>query len=197
MRGRLVLATLNPSKARELEELLAGIPYEVVRLSTVPGATLPDETEATYEGNALLKARAACRVTGALALADDSGLEVDALGGEPGVRTARYGGPGLTEAQRYQRLLDALAGVPAARRTARFRCVIALVDPEGSEQLVEGSVEGRIAEAPLGSHGFGYDPVFLYPPLDRTFGELTADEKAPLSHRGRAVAAARKALLGR
>ena len=195
MPRQLVLATLNPSKARELEELLAGIPYRIVRLSTVPGAVLPEETEATYEGNALLKARAACRATGALVLADDSGLEVDALGGAPGVRTARYGGPGLTEAQRYEALLDALVGVPAARRTARFRCVIALVDPAAGEQLVEGSVEGLIAEAPRGSHGFGYDPVFLYPPLGKTFGELTADEKAPLSHRGRAIAAARKALL--
>jgi XTP/dITP diphosphohydrolase len=192
---RLVLATLNPGKARELAELLAGVPYELVPLSAVAGAALPEESEDTYEGNALLKARAACRLTGARALADDSGLEVDALGGAPGVQTARYGGAGLTDADRYRRLLDALAGVPTPRRTARFRCVIAIVDPGGGEALVEGRVEGLIAEAPRGGHGFGYDPVFLYPPLGKTFGELTADEKAPLSHRGRAVAAARKALM--
>jgi XTP/dITP diphosphohydrolase len=192
---RLVLATLNPGKARELAELLAGVPYELVPLSAVAGAALPEESEDTYEGNALLKARAACRLTGARALADDSGLEVDALGGAPGVQTARYGGAGLTDADRYRRLLDSLAGVPTPRRTARFRCVIAIVDPGGGEALVEGRVEGLIAEAPRGGHGFGYDPVFLYPPLGKTFGELTADEKAPLSHRGRAVAAARKALM--
>jgi XTP/dITP diphosphohydrolase len=192
---RLVLATLNPGKARELAELLAGVPYELVPLSAVAGAALPEESEDTYEGNALLKARAACRLTGARALADDSGLEVDALGGAPGVQTARYGGAGLTDADRYRRLLDSLAGGPTPRRTARFRCVIAIVDPGGGEALVEGRVEGLIAEAPRGGHGFGYDPVFLYPPLGKTFGELTADEKAPLSHRGRAVAAARKALM--
>jgi XTP/dITP diphosphohydrolase len=191
-----VLATLNAAKGRELLGLLGEVPYSVVMLAEVPGATLPEETEPTYEGNALLKARAACRLSGALALGDDSGLEVDALGGAPGVRSARYGGPGLTDAERVGLLLDSLRGVPGPRRTARFRCVIALVDPAGHEHLVQGAVEGVIAEAPRGGGGFGYDPVFYYPPLARTMAELTEAEKALVSHRGRAVAAARRLLTG-
>jgi XTP/dITP diphosphohydrolase len=133
---------------------------------------------------------------GELALADDSGLEVDALGGEPGLRSARYGGPGLDDAARCQRLLDALAHVPAPRRTARFRCVIALVDPAGPEHLAEGTAEGVILGAPRGRAGFGYDPIFLSPPLGRTFAELSDAEKAEVSHRGRAVAAVRRLLTG-
>lgn len=191
---RLVLATLNPGKARELAALLGEVPYEVVPLGALPGATAPEETAATYEGNARIKARAAARLGGCLALADDSGLEVDALGGAPGVASARYGGPGLSDADRVRLLLRALAGVPAELRTARFRCVIALVDPAGSERLSEGVVEGLIAEAPAGDGGFGYDPVFYYPPLGRTFAELAAEEKARVDHRGRAMAAARAAL---
>jgi XTP/dITP diphosphohydrolase len=163
-------------------------------LADYPGATLPEETAATYAGNALLKARAAAAHTRALSLADDSGLEVDALGGGPGVRSARFGGPGLDDAGRCARLLEALAGVPAERRTARFRCVIALVDPDDGEQVVEGTVDGLIVAEPRGAAGFGYDPLFLYPPLGRTFAELAPDEKARVSHRARAIAAARRAL---
>lgn len=162
----------------------------------MPGATLPAETGATYRDNALLKARAAARLTGLPALADDSGLEVDALGGAPGLFSARYGGPGLDDAGRCARLLAALRGVPEGRRTARFRCVIALVDPRGGEHVVEGVAEGRIAEAPRGGGGFGYDPVFYYPPLGRTFAELTDTEKAEVSHRGRAARALRQLLAG-
>lgn len=131
------------------------------------------------------------------AIADDSGLEVDALGGAPGVRSARYGGPGLDDAGRVARLLDALRDVPDDRRTARFRCVIALVERDGRERIAEGVVEGVIVSAPRGTAGFGYDPVFLYPPLGRTFAELTEQEKARASHRGRAVAALRRLLAGR
>src|SRR5581483_11088276 len=163
----------NRAKARELAGLLADLPFEVRALAEVPGATLPEETGATYRDNALLKARAAA-ATGALALADDSGLEVDALGGAPGVRSARLGGPGLDDAGRCAHLLEALQGVPPEARTARFRCAVALVDPAGAERVVEGVVEGVILPAPRGSGGFGYDPLFLYPPLGRTFAELTA-----------------------
>lgn len=192
---KLVLATLNPAKSRELASLLADVPFEVVPLVALPGPRLPPEGESSYAANALAKARAAARLTGALALADDSGLEVDALGGRPGTGSARYGGPGLSDAERCARLLDELRGVPADRRRARFRCVIALADPEGSEQVVEAVAEGLIAQAPRGEGGFGYDPIFFYPPLGLTFAELPPEAKNQVSHRGRAVALARELLL--
>ncbi len=191
-----MLATLNRSKGRELAGLLHGIPYEIRLLADTPGARLPEETEDTYHGNALLKARAAARLTGHTALADDSGLEIDALGGEPGVRSARFGGPGLDDAARTALLLARLAQRPGAPRSARYRCVIAIADGAGREQVVEGVVEGVIAQAPRGGGGFGYDPVFVYRPLGRTFAELTEDEKARVSHRGVAARAARALLAG-
>jgi XTP/dITP diphosphohydrolase len=192
----LVVATLNVRKGRELCDLLAGVPYALQALADLPGASLPDESATSYRENALAKARAAARFTGQLALADDSGLEVDALGGAPGVLSARFGGPGLDDAGRVCHLLERLAGVEPARRTARFRCVIALVQPGGLEQLVEAAVDGVIAAAARGSGGFGYDPVFFYPPLGRTFGQLTNEEKSRVSHRGRALAEARRLLSG-
>jgi XTP/dITP diphosphohydrolase len=195
-RPRLVLATLNPAKARELVALLGDVPFELTALAEIPGAALPEETEDTYRGNALLKARAAARLAPGWVLADDSGLEVDALGGAPGVRSARYGRPALGDAGRYALLLEALAGVPPEKRTARFRCVIAILDPAGRESLAEGVVEGVIAEAPRGTNGFGYDPVFYYPPLGCTLAELPFEEKARVDHRGQAVRAARRVLTG-
>ena len=175
--------------------LLGELPYVVVPLADVPGATLPEETAETYEGNALLKARAALSLGADVVLADDSGLEVDALGGAPGVHSARFGGPELDDAGRTALLLERLRGVPPDRRTARFRCVIALVDSAGAVRTVEGLVEGRIAETPRGRGGFGYDPVFFHPGLGRTFGELTDSDKARVSHRGLAARAARALLL--
>jgi XTP/dITP diphosphohydrolase len=163
-------------------------------LAEFPGAGLPEETGDSYSANALLKARVAARHTGLLALGDDSGLEVDALGGAPGVRSARFGGPGLDDAGRCARLLAALGGVDEARRGARFRCVLALVDPAGGEHLVEGVAEGVILTAPRGRGGFGYDPLFYYPPLGRTFAELSEGEKRRVSHRGRAVESVRRLL---
>ncbi len=195
-RPRLILATLNPDKARELVSLLGDIPFEILSLSAVPGATLPPEGEDSYRGNALAKARAAARLSGALTLADDSGLEVDALGGRPGVRSARYGGHGLSDSDRCAALLAELQGVPRERRTARFRCVVGLVSPDGREEVVEAVVEGIIAEAPRGTGGFGYDPLFFYPPLDRTFAELDPAQKNRVSHRARALARAREVLKG-
>ena len=193
-RPRLVLATLNLGKARELAAHLGDIPYEVRVLAELPGAALPEETGDTYRANALLKARAAARFTGAWALGDDSGIEVAALRGAPGVRSARFGGPGLDDAGRCALLLEALRDVPPAERVARFRCVVALVDPAGGEHTAEGFVDGVITDAPRGRHGFGYDPVFLYPPLAQTFAELAPEEKARVDHRGRAVRAARRFL---
>ena len=193
---RIVLATLNPGKVRELTRLLGDLPIELVSLAEVPGATLPTETGETYVENPLIKARAVHRLTRHAVLADDSGLEVDALGGAPGLHSARFGGPGLDDAGRVTLLLERLSAVPSGRRSARFRCVIALVDEAGREHTVEGVAEGEIAAAPRGTGGFGYDPVFFHPPLGRTFGELTEEEKERVSHRGLAARAAR-AVLGR
>jgi XTP/dITP diphosphohydrolase len=194
-RRLLVLATFNRAKGRELELELAELPLEIRLLADVPGATLPAETGSSYAANALLKARAAARQAGALALADDSGLEVDALGGAPGLASARWGGAEADDAARCRLLLEALREVPAPRRTARFRCALALVDPDGPEHVVEESVDGVILEAPRGHGGFGYDPIFYYPPLGRTFAELTPAEKARVSHRGRALARLRRLLV--
>ena len=174
--------------------LLGAVPFQIKLLSEFSDAQLPEETGETYAENALVKARTASRLTGALALGDDSGLEVDALGGAPGLHTARFGGPGLTDRGRWELLLERLRDVPVARRTARFRCVIALAGPARGERVVESIVEGVIAAAPRGSGGFGYDPVFFYPPLGRTFGEISDEEKRRVSHRGRALAAARRLL---
>jgi XTP/dITP diphosphohydrolase len=190
----LVLATANPAKAVELRALLEGLPYRVLDLSDFPGLALPPEGLVSYVDNALGKARAVAAATGHLALGDDSGLEVDALGGAPGVSSARYGGPGLDDAGRCRALLQALASVPPARRTAHFRCVVALAERGGRETVVEGVAEGLILEAPRGAGGFGYDPLFLYPPLAATFAELPPEAKHQASHRGRAVARAREAL---
>lgn len=193
-RAVLVLATMNRAKELELRQLLGEVGREIRALADWPGAELPQETEGSYAGNALLKARAAVRVTGCSVLADDSGLEVDALDGAPGLHSARYGGPGLDDAGRVRRLLEALRDVPAERRTARFRCVIVLLEPGGGARFAEGVVEGVIAPSPRGTGGFGYDPVFFYPPLGRTLAELTDDEKRGVSHRARAVDAARRLL---
>jgi XTP/dITP diphosphohydrolase len=172
------------------------VPYEVTLLAGVAGATLPEETGATYGENALIKARAAMHATGATALGDDSGIEVDALDGGPGLHSARWGGPDLDDAGRNALLLERLRGVPAERRTARYRCVIAIVEPGGRERVVEGAVEGRIAEALHGAGGFGYDPLFFYPPFGCTFGEVSAQAKHQVSHRGVAARAARALLSG-
>ena len=196
MTQRVVLATFNPGKVRELACLLGDLPIELVSLAEIPGATLPEETGATYAENALGKARAVRRLAGCAALGDDSGLEVDALGGAPGLHSGRFGGPGLDDAGRVALLLERLRAAPAGQRRARFRCVIALVDERSREWTVEGVAEGEIAAAPRGAGGFGYDPVFFYPPLGRTFGELTDREKEGVSHRALAARAARALLSG-
>jgi len=182
---RIVLASANPGKLRELRALLPAC-IEVVSAVDL-GITLPPETGQTFAENALLKARAAARATGLIALADDSGLEVDALGGRPGVRSARYAGEKATDEENIALLLQELRSVPSERRTARFRAVIALVAPDGREALAEGTVEGRITDRPRGQHGFGYDPVFQPLSQERTFAEMTEEEKNRLSHRARAL----------
>ena len=191
---RLVLATANPDKARELAALLEG--FEVA----LRPVDLPDveETADTLEGNARLKAAAVMEATGELAVADDTGLEVDALDGRPGVRAARYAGPGATYADNVRKLLAELENVPSARRTARFRTVAVAVFPDGREVVAEGTVEGRIAESPRGEAGFGYDPLFVPDGGNgRTFAEMSAAEKSTISHRGRALRELSRLLLTR
>ena len=180
---------------RELRPLLEGIPFEIRTLADYPPFAMPEETGTTYEANALIKARAVAAHTCALALGDDSGIEVNALGGAPGVHSARFGGPSLDDRGRVRHLLRQIEHVPEAERYARFVCVIALVGPEGNETLVEGVCDGVLTREPRGTEGFGYDPIFFYPPFGLTFGEVTDDRKATVSHRGRAAAAARAALI--
>lgn len=186
-RLRLVLATGNPGKVRELRALL-GPEWEVTSLAE-HGVAGPEETGTSFAANALLKARHAARVTGLPALADDSGLEVDALGGAPGVWSARYAGPGATDEANNLRLLDALKSVPEAGRGARYCCVLAFVrghdDP--APLLVEGTWEGAIGRESAGSGGFGYDPIFIDAGSGRTGAQLSPAEKDARSHRGQAL----------
>jgi XTP/dITP diphosphohydrolase len=170
------------------------VPFRVLLLTELASATLPAEGTSSYADNALRKARAAAAMTGALAVADDSGIEVDALGGAPGVLSARFGGEALTDLQRCAELLARLQGVPDKNRTARFRSVVALVSPDGRQEVVEGTVEGRIAAGPRGNQGFGYDPIFFFPPLGLTFGELSPSMKARVSHRAIALGRAAELL---
>ncbi len=187
----LVLATVNRAKAREMTALLEGVSCRILDLGEFPGVALPPEGETSYADNALGKARAVVAATGCLALADDSGIEVDALDGRPGVLSARFGGEGLDDEGRNAEMLRALAGVPTARRTARYRCVIALCAPDGREAVAEGVVEGVLLDEPRGAGGFGYDPLFYYPPLAAAFAELAPEAKHAVSHRGQAMTRAR------
>ncbi len=187
---RLLLATTNPGKIRELRDLLAGCGWEILTPLDM-GLTLHvEETGQTYAENARLKAEAYARASGLVALADDSGLEVDALGGAPGLHSARYAGQDTTHADKMEALLAELRDVPDERRTARFRAVIVIATPDGRTFQAEGVCEGRIARAPRGAGGFGYDPIFLIAGGSRTMAELTAEEKNRVSHRARAAAAA-------
>lgn len=197
VRVRAVLATRNRHKLQEIAALLAeaNLPFDLVPIDDVaPGVALVED-EATFEANALAKARQAAAATGMAALADDSGIDVDALSGAPGVRSARFAGEPSDDQRNNLKLLDELRGVPAEMRTARFRCAAAFVD--GKRELVRtGSCEGRVLETPRGSGGFGYDPLFLVEGLGRTMAELSAGEKNQISHRAaafRALAAALRA----
>lgn len=186
---KVVLATNNPKKLAELRRILvaAGVRITVLGLGDVARYPEPEETERTFEGNAFLKATAACRETGLLAVADDSGLEVEELNGMPGVRSARWAGPACDDEDNNQLLLAQLDGVPVERRTARFVCALAMVSPDGERKVWHGKMPGHIAEAPEGDNGFGYDPLFVPAGLDVTSAELTPDEKDSISHRGIAV----------
>lgn len=182
-----VLATFNRDKARELMPLLAGAGVTLRTLAEFPGAQAPHEDGETLIDNARIKARAALAHTGLPAIADDTGLEVDALGGEPGVHAARYAGPSARYEDNVKLLLERLKGVAPAQRAARFRTVCVALFPDGREVVGEGTLPGRIVDAPRGSEGFGYDPVFELDGDGRTLAELPAVEKNAISHRSRAV----------
>ena len=183
----VVIATFNPHKLSEIRAILPELPVRLKALGEFPEALPAVEDGETLEKNALKKAEAAARFTGGWALADDTGLEVDALDGEPGVRSARYSGDGASGAANNAKLLAVLAGLPSEKRAARFACVCALVSPEGEKFLARGVLEGRIAAAPRGSGGFGYDPLFEVAGTARTLAELTEAEKNSLSHRAKAL----------
>ncbi len=182
----MVLATRNPDKGRELGALLGGLGIQLRTLAEFPSAPDVEEDGATCEANAIKKAKAIARSTGLPAVADDTGLEVDALGGRPGVFAARYAGEHATYEDNCRKLLKELDGVPAEKRTARFLTVAALAMPDGDCHVTKGILEGVITEECVGSKGFGYDPVFLVPELGRTLAELTAEEKNRISHRAKA-----------
>ena len=191
---KLLIATHNRGKQREYAHILHDLHLDLLTLGDLDISTDIKENGTTYAENALLKARGYAAISGLLTLADDSGLEVDALDGAPGIYSARYARRGASDKDRYRLLLSNLKGVPDERRTARFRCVIALVWPNGREELVEGVCEGRITHQPRGENGFGYDPVFYVPEHKCTMAELPAEIKNRISHRARAAQAALQVL---
>jgi XTP/dITP diphosphohydrolase len=195
--AELLVATNNAGKIRELTALLSNLPLRLRRLSEFPQIVEVEETGGTFAANAELKARLYSRQTNLWTLADDSGLEVDALNGAPGVLSARYGGAAATDAERNARLLAALNGTDEPHRTARFVCAIALYEPKAdTTKLFAGTCEGRIARHPRGNHGFGYDPLFIPTGYAHTFGELPDELKQQLSHRAHALHAVRAYLRG-
>jgi XTP/dITP diphosphohydrolase len=186
----LLVATGNPGKLAEIEEVLRSLPIQVLPLTSLSPPPKIIEDGKTFEENALKKARTLADFSGYTTLADDSGLVVDALGGAPGVHSARYSGEDATDTRNNEKLLGALADVPEERRTARFVCVLALCLPSSSggvHWFFHGECEGRITYRPKGKNGFGYDPIFFYPPSGRTFAELDRETKCRVSHRGKAL----------
>jgi XTP/dITP diphosphohydrolase len=192
----ILIATHNAGKLREYEDLLAGLPITFVTIADLGLTESPEETGKSYEDNARLKARFYARASGLLTLADDSGLDVDALHGAPGIHSARYGGREAPDDESRTRLLLArLEGVPDAERTARFRCVVALATPQGAIHTAEAWCEGVIGHEPIGDYGFGYDPVFIVAGKGVTMAQLPPDEKNRISHRAKAVQSIRPILL--
>ena len=188
---RVLIATQNAGKVREFRRLLLGIHADIVGLEQYDDVAAPEEYGATFLENASIKARYYSQCFNEIALADDSGLVVDALGGAPGIHSARYGGDGLTDRDRLELLLKNLKNVPAQDRTARFECAVVVIAPENTKDILHavGTIEGNIIFEPRGENGFGYDPVFVPAGETRTTAEMSADEKDALSHRGRAIAA--------
>jgi XTP/dITP diphosphohydrolase len=191
---RLLVATTNRNKVREIRQLLDGVPLELTTLDAWQHVVAPPETGRTFEENARAKALYYAAASHELTVAEDSGLEIDALGGAPGVESARYGGEDSTYPQKFASIYDALRAKPTADSTARFVCAVALVKDGRVLFETRGTVEGRIASAPAGDGGFGYDPIFFYPPYGCTLGQATAGQKAAVSHRGEAFRALRQFL---
>jgi XTP/dITP diphosphohydrolase len=191
---RLLLATTNRDKVSEIKAILAGVPYELVTLADHPGVDAPEESGQTFAENARAKALYYARAAGGLVVAEDSGLEIDALDGAPGVESARYGGVDATYPEKFALIFDALASRQVASSRARFVCALALVNDSRVLFETQGEVEGTIAREPRGSGGFGYDPIFFYPPFGCTLAEA-ADRKAAVSHRGKAFRALRDWLI--
>ncbi|MFQ5589609.1 MAG: XTP/dITP diphosphatase [Phycisphaerae bacterium] len=185
----MLLATSNPGKVREVQAILRGLPVGLTTLADHVDLPPPIEDAATFEGNARLKALYYARSTRCLTLADDSGLEVDALNGQPGVRSSRYAGPQCDPAANNAKLIRELAGVPPERRTARFCCVMAVATPKEVVATASGSVSGVIIDEARGTNGFGYDPLFFVPEVGLTTAEMAPEQKNRISHRGRALAA--------
>lgn len=196
MQNKLVIATGNQNKMEEIKALLQGLPLKVVTIKDYPGLKMPEEDRDTFHGNAAKKAETVAAFTGEMALADDSGLEVDALGCRPGVLSARYAGTEGDYEANNRLLLKEMQGVPPEKRGARFVAVIAISAPGDKTYFVRGVCSGRIAEEPRGSGGFGYDPLYIYEPAGMTFAEMPAEKKNLVSHRARALRQARE-LLGR
>lgn len=184
---KFVLATHNPGKLKEMSAILSALGVEVISPADRGLTVDVEETGETFAENAMLKAKAVCELAGLPAIADDSGLCVDALNGGPGVYSARYGGEGLDDRGRYMLLLNSMRGVPT--RSAHFETAVACAFPNGETLTAMGRCDGAIAFAPMGTGGFGYDPVFLVPERAKTFGQMTEEEKATLSHRGKALRA--------
>ena len=193
---KLVLATGNRNKVAELKELLWDLHLKIATIDEYPGLVMPEEDRPDLAGNAAKKAEAVSGFTGEIALADDSGLEVEALGGRPGVRSARYAGEDGDYEANNRKLLSELEGLPKERRGARFACAIAISVPGDKTYIVEEYCPGRIAESASGEGGFGYDPLFIYEPAGVSFAEMSAEDKNKVSHRGRALRSARDLLAG-
>ncbi|HTM32860.1 MAG TPA: RdgB/HAM1 family non-canonical purine NTP pyrophosphatase [Vicinamibacterales bacterium] len=191
---KLLVATTNQHKLREIAPLLAGADLDLITLSDVEPVPEPEETGATFWENARQKALAYARATGLVTVAEDSGLVVEALGGEPGVRSARFLGANVSYPARFDEIYRRLATVPGERHAACFVTALVMADGGSIVYETESRIEGVIAPRPAGSHGFGYDPIFLYPPLARTTAEMTSEEKAAVSHRARAFRDLRRAL---
>lgn len=190
----LLLATSNPRKLEEFRAIFSGLPLKLLTLNDLHLEIEVEETGTTFAENAELKARTYAQASGMLALADDSGLEINALGGAPGVHSARYLGKETPYEVRFRSILEQLKGLPVERRTARFRCAIALAEPTGYTRIVEGEIEGVIANSPRGKYGFGYDPIFFLPEFGKTLAELAPEIKNRISHRARAAQSARQLL---
>lgn len=192
----LLLATTNQHKLTEFRAILADLPYRLLSLYDVqPDIATVEETGTTFQENSQIKALAYARATGLLTLADDSGLEIDAMNGAPGVYSARFGGEQASYPERFRMIFEQLQGLSPEQRTARFRCVITIAEPSGYHRHVEGTIEGRISEEARGENGFGYDPIFLVPATGKTTAEISSEHKNTISHRGLAAQQAHALLI--